>query len=124
MNCQCDNQRRRDFAEVSRCVRVEVTGRAGRANVMDIFADEEEQRVSRRRGQHCCPPTAVAETFGQNREERYAQECSGCQTDQRTKRFVRQSQRRADPSADKGESVGRDDLPQSQLAVQELVSDS
>ena len=73
MNCQCDNQCRRDFAEMSRCVRVEVTGRAGRANVMDIFADEEEQRVSRSRRQHCCPPTAVAQTFRQNREERDAQ---------------------------------------------------
>ncbi len=124
MNCQCDNQRRRDFAEMSRCVRVEVTGRAGRANVMDVFADEEEQRVSRRRRQHYCPPTAVAQTLGQNREERYAQECSGRQTDQRTKRFVRQSQRRADPAAGKGESVGRDDLPQRDLAIQELVSDS
>src|SRR5207249_1918570 len=46
MNRQCNNQRSRDFAKMSRRVCVEVTGRAGGADMMDVFADEEEQGVS------------------------------------------------------------------------------
>ena len=124
VNGQCHNQRARDFAKMLRCVCVEVTGRAGGADMMDVFADEEEQRVSGRGRQRYRPPRTVAQTFGQNGEEGYAEQCSGRQADQRTKGFVRQWQRSADRPTNEGESIGRDDLPESQFAIQEVVSDS
>ena len=92
--------------------------------MMDVFADEEEQRVSGSGRQRDCPPITVAQTFGQNRKERYAKERASRQTDQRAKRLVRQSQRRADRPTDKGEGIGRHDLPESDLPVQEVASDS
>src|SRR5713101_7188133 len=97
---------------MSRRICVEVTGRAGGADMMDVFADEEEQGVPSSRRQRYSPPRTVAQAFGQNGKEGYAQKCSGCETNQRAKRLVRQSQRRADRSAGKGESIGRDDLPE------------
>ncbi len=92
VNCQRDDQRGRDFAEMSGGICVEMTGGTSGANVMDIFADEEEQRISGSRRQDDGPPITVAQAFRQNGEERHAQECAGGQTDQRAKRFMRQSQ--------------------------------
>mgnify|MGYP003694369581 CR=1 FL=1 len=46
VNCQGDDQRGSDFAEMSRGISVEMTGRASRANVMNMFADEKEKRVA------------------------------------------------------------------------------
>ena len=46
MNCQSDDQRGSDFAEMSRGISVEMTGRASRANMMNMFADEKEKRVA------------------------------------------------------------------------------
>ena len=109
---------------MSRCVCIEVAGRAGGTNVMNVFANEEKQRVSGSGRQRDRPPSTVAQTFWQNRKERYAEERAGRQTDQRAKRLVRQLERRADRSTDKGEGIGRDDLPQSDLPVQEVASDS
>src|SRR6266853_162375 len=80
MNGQCDNQHCRDFAKMSRRVCIEVAGRARGTNVMNIFADEEEQRVSGSGRQRDCPPITVAQTFGQNRKERYAKERRGYET--------------------------------------------
>ena len=74
---------------MSRRVCVEVTGRTGGADMMDVFADEEKQGVSSRRRQGYSPPRTVAQAFGQNGKERYAQNGSGCETDQRAKRLVR-----------------------------------
>jgi len=73
---------------MSRRVCVEVTGRAGGADMMDVFADEEEQGVSSSRRNRYGPPRTVAQTFGQNGKERYAQQSSGCETNQRAKRLV------------------------------------
>ena len=80
--------------------------------MMEMFADEIEQRVS----DHCCqcdwPHTAVGQTFRHDCEERDAQKCSSGETNQRAKRLVRQLQRRADPSTGKGESISSDNLPE------------
>jgi hypothetical protein len=89
VNRQCYNQRSRDFTKMSRRVCVEVTGRAGGADMMDVFADEEEQGVSSSRRNRYGPPRTVAQTFGQDCEERYTQQRSGCETNQRAKRLVR-----------------------------------
>ena len=46
VNCQGDDQRGSDFAEMLSGISVEMTGRASRANMMDMFADEKEKRVA------------------------------------------------------------------------------
>src|SRR5437773_4608960 len=97
---------------MSRCIRVKVAGGASGANMMDMFADEEKQRISSGQPQYDTPPRTGARTFGQDGKERDAQKRSGCETDQRTKRLVLQPQRRADGSASKGENISRDDLQQ------------
>lgn len=48
-------------------------------------------------------------------------EGSGGKTDQRAKRLVRQLQFRADPSPDKSEGIGRDDLPESNVIIHYFV---
>src|SRR6266702_2305508 len=103
---------------------VEMTGGAGRPNMMNMFVDEKEDRVSISYRPKRRPPRTRAQTFWQNRKERYAEERTGRQTDQRAKRLVRQLEGRANRSTDKGEGIGRDDLPQSDLPVQEVASDS
>src|SRR4029077_2571474 len=101
----CHNQRSRDFTKMSRCVCVEVTGRAGGADMMDVFADEEEQGVSSSRRNRYGPSRTVAQTFGQNGKERYAQKSSGCETNQRAKRLVSSVERRACRSNRKREKL-------------------
>src|SRR5437879_1236631 len=93
-------------------IRVEMTGRASRANVMDMFADQKEERVPSSERQEHRPPRTRTQTFRQNRKDCDTKKRSGCETDQRTKRLVRELQRRTDPSTDEGESVSRDDLPE------------
>src|SRR6476660_4326884 len=95
-----------------RRVCVKMTSGASWANMMDMFADEKENRVSGSYRQDHSPPRRRTETFRQDRKDRYAQERSGGKTDQCAKWPVRQSQRRADPSARKRESVSRDNLPE------------
>src|SRR6476661_855358 len=46
MNRQRNNQRCGDFAEMPRCVFVKMAGRASRTNVMDMFANKKEERIS------------------------------------------------------------------------------
>ena|SRR6185503_12360484 len=46
MNRQSDDQRGSDFAEMSRGINIEMTGRASRANMMNVFANEKEKRVT------------------------------------------------------------------------------
>src|SRR4029077_4426553 len=46
VNCQGDYQCGSDFAEMSRGIGVEMTGRTSRANVLNMFADEKEKRVA------------------------------------------------------------------------------
>src|SRR5437899_6671636 len=91
---------------------IEVTGRASRANMMHMFTDEKEKRISTGQRQEHRPPGTCAETFGQNRKDCHAQKCSGGETNQRAKLFVRELQRRADPSPGNGESISRNDLPE------------
>src|SRR5438552_19195571 len=90
---------------------IEVTGRASRANMMHMFTDEKEKRISTGQRQEHRPPSTCAETFGQNRKDCNAQKCSRSETNQRAKLFVRQLQRRADRSPGNGESVSRNGLP-------------
>src|ERR1700720_838555 len=111
MNRQRNDQRCSDLAEMACRIFIEVTSCARGANMMNILADKEKQRVSRRCRQRHCPPTAVFQAFGHNGKECYAKERSRCKTDQCTKRLVRQSQQRADPATDKSERVRRYDLP-------------
>src|SRR5438876_9240635 len=105
MNCQRDDQRCGDLAEMARGVFIEVTGGARGANVMNILADKEKKSVTCRRRQRHCPPTAVFQAFGHNGKQRYAEERSRCETDQCTKRLVRQSQQGADRATDKSAGV-------------------
>src|ERR1700693_4975617 len=111
MNCQCNNQRCGDLAEMARRIFIEVTGCARGANVMNILTDKEKQSVTCRRRQRHCPPTAVSQAFGYNGKECYAKERSRCETDQCTKRLVPQSQQPADRATDKSERVRRYALP-------------
>ena len=46
MDCKSDDQRGSDFAEMSRGISVEMTGRTSRANMVDMFADKKEKRVA------------------------------------------------------------------------------
>ena len=107
---------------MARGIFIEVTGCARGANVMNILADKEKQSVTCRRRQRHCPPTTVFQAFGYNGKEGYAKERSRCETDQCTKRLVRQSQQDADHAADKSEPVSRYHLPKDDLAVQEVAS--
>src|SRR5262249_14060859 len=93
-------------------VGVEMTRSARRTNVMDVFADEEEQRVSTRGREEHGPPWSCAHTFGQNREKRHPKERPGRETDESAKLLVLQLQRGADSSADQRETVSRNDLPE------------
>ncbi len=79
---------------------------------MDMFADEEKQRISSGQPQYDTPPRTGAQTFGQDGKERDAQKGSGCETNQRTKRLVLEAQRSADRSTGKRENIRRDDLPE------------
>src|SRR6266498_479938 len=117
VNRQCHNQRDCNLTKMSRRVCVEVAGRAGGTDMMDVFANEEEQGVSSSRRNRYGPARTVAQTFRQNGKERYAQKCSGCETNQRAKRLVRQVQRRADRSTGKSENISRNDLPESDLTI-------
>ena len=92
MDCQSDDQRGSDFAEMSRGISVEMTGRASRANMMDMFADEKEKRVAGNQRQQHRPPWACAKTLGQNRKDCYAQKRSGRKTDERAKRPMLKAQ--------------------------------
>src|SRR5438093_1102235 len=83
-----------------------------RTNVMNVFADKEEKRVSGSRREQRAPPISGAEAFRRNCKERYSQKRSSRQTDQCTKRFVRQSQRRADGSTGQRKNISRNDLPE------------
>src|SRR6202035_5083292 len=100
-----------------RCVYVKVAGRASWTNVMDMFADEKEQRVAGSQREEHRPPGRRPETFRKDRKDCYTKKRSGCETDQCAKRLVRQLQRRADPSTGKGEKVSRGDLPERVHAV-------
>ena len=95
-----------------RRVCVKMTGRARRTNMMNMFADEKEEGVSGSQRQEHRPPGRRTQTFRQNRKDCYTKKRSGSETDQRAKRFVRELQRRANPSAHKRENVSRDDLPE------------
>src|SRR6266478_4557804 len=95
-----------------RCIRVEMTGRASRANVMNMFTEKEEKRVASSQRQEHRPPRTATQTFRQNCKDCCTEKRSGCETDQRTEWLVRQLQRRTDPSTDKGESIRRDNLPE------------
>src|SRR5881396_558490 len=92
-------------------IRVKVAGGASGANMMNMFADEEKQRISSGQPQYDTPPRTGAQTFGQDGKERDAQKRSGCETNQRTKRLVLEAQRSADRSTGKRENIRRDDLP-------------
>src|SRR6266404_6959822 len=94
------------------CIRVEMTGRACRANVMHMFTDEKEERVPSSQRQEHRPPRTRAQTFRQNRKDCYTEKGSSCETDQRAKRLVLEVQRGADRSTGKGESIRRDNLPE------------
>src|SRR6266404_3814215 len=94
-----------------RCIRVEMTGRASRANVMHMFTNEKEERVPSSQRQEHRPPRTRAQTFRQDRKDCHTEKRSGCETDQRTKRLVLEAQRGADRSTGKRESIRRDDLP-------------
>ena len=48
MNCESDDQRGSDFAEMLSGISVEMTGRTSRTNMMKMFADEKEKRVTGR----------------------------------------------------------------------------
>src|SRR5438270_9734559 len=118
MNGQGHNERACDCAEMLRRVGIEMTGGAGGANVMNALADKKEQQVASRRGQRYRPTRTVAQTFRQNREQGHAEERPRCQTDQRTKRFVRQAQQRSNRPAGNREAVSGADLAKRQLTVQ------
>src|SRR5436853_7392351 len=117
MNCLSVDQRCVYLAEIARGVFIEMTGCARGANVMNILADKEKQSVARRCRQRHCPPTTVFQAFGYNGKQRYAKERSRCETDQCTKRLVRQSQQGADRAADKREPVSRYHLPKDTIDV-------
>src|SRR5205807_10265111 len=117
MNCQRDDQRCGDLAEMARGVFIEMTGCARGANVMNILADTDKQSVARRCRRRHCPPTTVIQAFGYNGKEGYAKERSRRETDQCTKRLVRQSQQGAARAADKSEPVSRYHLPKDDFAV-------
>ena len=121
VNRQCDNQGSSDFAEMPGGIRVEMTGGAGRANMMHVFADEKEERVPGSQTEERSPPRTRAQTFRQNRKDCYPEKRSGSEADQRVKLPVRQLQCRADPAPDKSEGVGRDDLPESNVIIHYFV---
>jgi hypothetical protein len=75
-----------------RRIGVEMAGSASGANMMDVFADKEKKDVPSGSRRDYWPYTAVIQTFGQNCKERYAQQCSSCEADQRAKSFVFQPQ--------------------------------
>src|SRR5205823_8283938 len=112
VNCQSDDQRGSDFAEMLSGISVEMTGRASRANVMKMFADEKEKRVAGNQRQQHSPPRARAKTLGQNRKDCYAEKRSGRETDERAKGLMLKTQRRANRSAGESEDIGGDDLPE------------
>ncbi len=117
MNCQRDNQRGRDLTEMARCILIEMAGRARGTDVMNILTDKKEQRVTGCCRQRRRRPSAVFQALGNNGEERHAKKCSRGKTDQCAKRFVRQSQQRADDAADNGEGISRYDLPKDNLST-------
>ena|SRR5437588_8320742 len=122
MNRQGYNQGGRDLAEAARGILIEMTGRARRADVMNIFADKKEQRVT-----GCCcqrdrPPIGVCQALRNNGKERHAKERSRRETDQRAKRSVRQSQQRADGTAENSEGISRYDLPKDNLPAQIIAA--
>src|SRR5438034_5261097 len=96
-----------------RGVGVEMARRAGRANMVDMFTDKKEQRVSSSYRQQHCPPRRDPETFRQNRKDCYPEKRSSSQTDQRAKLLMRQLQRCTNPSSGNGESISCNDLPES-----------
>ena len=62
-----------------RCRFIEMTGRASRTDMEDIFADERKEEVAGRGGQKKLPPTEHLKTFRPYREDgdASAQERSG-----------------------------------------------
>src|SRR2546430_17243399 len=90
---------------------IEVTGRASRANMMHMFTDEKEKRISTGERQEHRPPRTCAETFGQDRKDCHAQKRSSGETNHRAKLFVRELERPPDPSPGNGESISPNDLP-------------
>src|SRR4029434_8703153 len=94
------------------CIGVEMAGSASRANMMNMFTDEEKQQVSGGRRSDNWPNAAVTQTFRQNCEQRYTQQRSCGETNQCAKRLVLQMQRGADSSTGKGENVSGGDLPE------------
>src|ERR687891_563263 len=91
---------------------IEMAGCACRANVMNEFADKEEKRVAGSRREQGGPPIRGVQAFRRNRNERYSQKRSSRQTDQCTKRFVLQTQRRADGATGQSERISCNDLPE------------
>src|SRR5437773_7268055 len=63
VNRQGNNQRSGDLAKMPCCICVEMTGSARRANMVDMFADEEEQQVSGGRSSDNWPSAAITQTF-------------------------------------------------------------
>ena len=57
---------------------------------MDVFADEEEQRISSRDREQHGPQRSRAQTFRQNREKCHAKERPGREADENAKLFVLQ----------------------------------
>src|SRR2546430_4652496 len=96
-----------------RGVGVEMARGAGRANMVDMFTDKKEQRVSSSYRQQHCPPRRGPETFRQNRKDCYPEKRSSRETDQCAKLLMRQLQRCTNPSPGNGESISCNDLPES-----------
>src|ERR1041385_3944794 len=112
MNGQSNNQSGGDFAKTTRCVSIEMTGRASRTNMMNMFADKKKRRIAEDERQQHRPGGACAKTLRENREQRHAEKGSCRETDEGAKRLVFEMQCCADGSTCNSENVGGDDLPE------------
>ena len=122
VDCQRDYQCRSNLTKMFGRLSIKMAGSARGTNVMNVFADEEKERISGCGRQYHRPPWAIVQAFRQNREEGHTKQCAGRETDQCAERPVSQAKRSANQPATNRERVGHCDLPESDLAVQDLAA--
>src|SRR5438094_8060131 len=96
-----------------RGVGVEMARGAGRANMVDMFTDKKEQRVSSSYRQQHCPPRRGPETFRQNPKDCYPEKRSSREPDQSATLLMSQFKPCTNSSPVNGESISCNDLPAS-----------
>jgi hypothetical protein len=111
MNPQRKHHRRGEFGQPMRRGLVEMTGRARRADMKNVFGDDGKKEIARSRHRQQ-PPAQVFPTFRRDAAERDAQQCSGAEADEGAKLSVRPGQKTAERAAGHRDGERRENLGQ------------